>query len=805
MPSITTWEWNASPSIDPAQHLSTETPDSEASAPTAGAVESETQDAAGGTADDKEESSSGFAVHGLGAKVWRLRRRTIPIKPMTADERELYEQGKLGVEQFVIEEEEEEQDGEDGEDVPAPPSADLIHQAFADTMGAGKDAAPAQPSPPPQQRISPSKISALFAEMGTEDGAMFADDAPPHSKAPPSDAEKLDMMRIFAEAEGDSAGSGVGVSAQRREQDSGRVGEVDVSKLSDEELFRQLQLAQEQLVRGGVGSGISKGSGVSSGAVRGGMATGRVDDQRTSVASEGQGDGWQGDPALQAELQAAEEELARQERELQEARARALEEEELMRREELRMKAMAEQESKRKRILAEKEAASRKAAELENKRLQLEQQRKQFEAERKQAAELDVLKMQLESERQMFELEQQRTQMELARQAAQQATLQKQKEMELAMEHHKLQQQQQQQQAAAAAQREQEQAAAAAQAHLREQQRLHDVQQQQLQRQPPPPQQQQARLAPQMSPAGGHHSASDPVRQWLRGAETPAAAKGLIRGGGRANLDQPVPQSVPDVLLWLDDIGMGKYRQQFELNEIDGEMLLQLEDKDLGEIGVPAWSGDRQRISAAILHLKDPSAPPPPVNPAPSVAGSVAGGGRPYEKLPDTPVNEWLLSAGFGRFRTTFTQYHIFELHDLCQMERQDLLDLGIPDQGGQLGRLEASIAGLRYTLQASHAAMGLGRGAASRAMSAADDQSRWETETVSTTRSGKSKSSKRGKSKERKKIDFSLIEEAVKVSDIYGHAWDKRYAKLEANRLCLTKVCVCVCDCVCVCVCVCV
>ena len=83
---------------------------------------------------------------------------------------------------------------------------------------------------------------------------------------------------------------------------------------------------------------------------------------------------------------------------------------------------------------------------------------------------------------------------------------------------------------------------------------------------------------------------------------------------------------------------------------------------------------------------------------------------------------------------------------------------------GRQLGRLEASISGLRYTLQASHAAMGGGlRG---RAMSSADDQSRWETETVSTTRSGKSKSSKRGKSKERKKkIDFSLIEDAVKVS----------------------------------------
>ena len=57
--------------------------------------------------------------------------------------------------------------------------------------------------------------------------------------------------------------------------------------------------------------------------------------------------------------------------------------------------------------------------------------------------------------------------------------------------------------------------------------------------------------------------------------------------------------------------------------------------------------------------------------------------------------------------------------------------------------------------------------------MSSFDEQSRWETETVSTTRSGKSKSSKRGKSKERKrKMDFSLIEEAVKVSDVYGHSW---------------------------------
>lgn len=150
-------------------------------------------------------------------------------------------------------------------------------------------------------------------------------------------------------------------------------------------------------------------------------------------------------------------------------------------------------------------------------------------------------------------------------------------------------------------------------------------------------------------------------------------------------------------MLWLNDIGMGKYRQQFQVNEIDGEMLLQLKEHDLGEIGVPAWSGDRQRIFAAIDVLKNPDASPPPVNPALSLAGGYGGGGsmamlgsasvsaaslaRPMERLPDSPVNEWLLSTGFGRFRAIFSQYQILELHDLCQMERQDLLDLGIPDQ----------------------------------------------------------------------------------------------------------------------------
>jgi hypothetical protein len=59
-----------------------------------------------------------------------------------------------------------------------------------------------------------------------------------------------------------------------------------------------------------------------------------------------------------------------------------------------------------------------------------------------------------------------------------------------------------------------------------------------------------------------------------------------------------------------------------------------------------------------------------------------------------------MATSGFGRLRALFCQHRIFELHDLCQLERPDLLDMGMNDQGGQLGRLEAAISGLRYTLQ---------------------------------------------------------------------------------------------------------
>jgi hypothetical protein len=43
----------------------------------------------GGQEGEKQGDQTAFALQGLGAKLWKVRRRTIPMKPMTADEREV--------------------------------------------------------------------------------------------------------------------------------------------------------------------------------------------------------------------------------------------------------------------------------------------------------------------------------------------------------------------------------------------------------------------------------------------------------------------------------------------------------------------------------------------------------------------------------------------------------------------------------------------------------------------------------------------------------------------------------------------
>ena len=350
MPSITTWEWSTPAATDAEYEKDESTPASPGS-PSAASESTSSSSPVAALPAQQRDSSSGFAMHGLCAKMWKVRRRTIPIKPMTSDERELYEQGRLGVEHFVIEEEEEEE--AQSQPVPAPPSLDKIHQAFASTLEELESPADQSSAAPPlshAHRLSPSKVSAVFDELGAgEEAAPMPSQTLPGSAmpgsrtAPPSAAEKLDMMRIFAEAEG---GGGA------RDQDGGEAGglslngEVDVTKLSDEELFRQLQAAQQKLVGGALdssrglvaGNGSTKLEAISSnppsstppGAPSRQVAGGVMPGSRP-------GQEWRADPELQAELHDAEEKLREQQRELEEARARALQEEELMRREQMRL------------------------------------------------------------------------------------------------------------------------------------------------------------------------------------------------------------------------------------------------------------------------------------------------------------------------------------------------------------------------------------------------------------------------------------------------------------------------------------
>jgi class 3 adenylate cyclase len=81
---------------------------------------------------------------------------------------------------------------------------------------------------------------------------------------------------------------------------------------------------------------------------------------------------------------------------------------------------------------------------------------------------------------------------------------------------------------------------------------------------------------------------------------------------GLASRGEPV-----DIAAWLTGLGLERYRQAFDENDVDGEMLLHLTGDDLKDIGV-ASLGHRKRLLEAIAVLNGApdstaaaSAPPP--------------------------------------------------------------------------------------------------------------------------------------------------------------------------------------------------
>ena len=56
---------------------------------------------------------------------------------------------------------------------------------------------------------------------------------------------------------------------------------------------------------------------------------------------------------------------------------------------------------------------------------------------------------------------------------------------------------------------------------------------------------------------------------------------------------------------WLESIGLGQYGDAFEVNEIDMDLLGQVDDQILNDIGVSA-AGHRLRIRNAIGKFRSP-------------------------------------------------------------------------------------------------------------------------------------------------------------------------------------------------------
>ncbi|MDP6691662.1 MAG: adenylate/guanylate cyclase domain-containing protein [Alphaproteobacteria bacterium] len=75
----------------------------------------------------------------------------------------------------------------------------------------------------------------------------------------------------------------------------------------------------------------------------------------------------------------------------------------------------------------------------------------------------------------------------------------------------------------------------------------------------------------------------------------------------------------PDIAVWLADLGLGDYAEIFAENRIDFDVLAELEEADLRELGLAL--GDRKRLKKAIAGLSGEAAtdtPAPSVEPAPA-------------------------------------------------------------------------------------------------------------------------------------------------------------------------------------------
>jgi hypothetical protein len=83
---------------------------------------------------------------------------------------------------------------------------------------------------------------------------------------------------------------------------------------------------------------------------------------------------------------------------------------------------------------------------------------------------------------------------------------------------------------------------------------------------------------------------------------------------------------MPDIGEWLDGIGMSEYRQLFSDNRIDFDVLPDIGEDDLKDIGIPL--GHRKRLMRAIRDL------------GPDGPGPARGTGRRHRPRPSRPPGQ---------------------------------------------------------------------------------------------------------------------------------------------------------------------
>jgi hypothetical protein len=481
-------------------------------ASTAGTVDGRLSEAPGtviGTANQLRQAADG-------GKSLRVRRATIPFKPMTRAERE----GPEPLSGFPEEDEAEEggiyaepqvgRKGNAGVGADPFPDLDLINRLFEENVSEGSQAIGSHISPrdsPPSHEIvsklSPTEIAELFEkELGAESASPGAMQKQTQCSPLRNGLDQAGVMAAFAAAEEEVGREIIGDSEPRSV----------AAAMTDEELIEEIRRA---------GQAVKAVEGKADGSRAGQARLARLEDP---------------------ELRERETRLQEQEAALLLARRQAAAEEERVRVEEVRLAAAREQERLRRELAEEEARTRRQAEELEARRARLEGERRRLEDEEVRRRQEQHVAAQREAARQLdMQVDAERA--EAARAEAARSLADQQRELEMQRQRQEVEKQ----------------------ALELEKQRLAlEAERRSLATQPLP-----APTAPSFhgsirtasvadfstpsmvpqysqfhpSAAAPSGAPNDPIHQWLQESSAPVP---------RRNLDMPRPISQSDVLEWFD-------------------------------------------------------------------------------------------------------------------------------------------------------------------------------------------------------------------------------------------------------------